>query len=176
MPRRADPNGRTNRSDLPATGGAPQIPGGLDYGEGKALRDAQALIPRTSSEMAAAAGQGAGPGAGPGAPAGAPADLLAMSQAYQPGVPGLTQPSTRPAEPVTAGIDIGAGPGRSAVPRVVQPAPDPDAYLWARYLPAFELMASSPNSSRAFRQFYRRLRASVPPEVANARRTPPQAT
>jgi hypothetical protein len=183
MPRKAKPTGRTNRGDLgsPAAPNSSAIPGGLPYSEGGRLR-AQQREMSTSLTQAKLneAGQrtGGGGGGGGGAPGGAPAgpgggpgpDITALAQGFNPGVPGLDAPSTRPGEPVTAGLDIGAGPGSSAVPSVVHPAPDPDAFLWAKYLPAFELMAQSPNSSLAFRQFYRRLRAAVPPGVADAQR------
>lgn len=89
----------SNRSDLAQ---APRAAPSKRYGEAQASLDAQKAVPLP---------QASAPGpAGPPPPAGPlPGDL------------GFTAPSSRPAEPITAGLPIGAGPGPSAL----QPAVDP---------------------------------------------------
>lgn len=64
-----------------------------------------------------------------------PADILGAATAFTP--PPMTPlgaPSTRPGEPVTAGLDIGAGPGSDSLPGYMAP----------------------PNSAQELRDAYRR--------------------
>lgn len=85
------------------------------------------------------------------------------AQAMTPPTGTLTGPTRRPNEPPTAGLPLGPGPGPEAVPPVGRPAISSDALLFARYLPAFELLASAPSSTSQMRQMVRRLRSQIPP-------------
>jgi hypothetical protein len=73
----------TNRSDLAADRQPVRVARGKDYGERQAAEQSQTAMP-----------------------------LPDVSNIPAPGsVPSLTAPTTRPGEPVTAGIPIGPGPG-----------------------------------------------------------------
>lgn len=74
----------------------------------------------------------------------------------------LSAPSTRPNEPVQAGLSVGPGPGPESIPSLNPATPNPDLIAFAPYLPALELMTSLPNTSTATRNFVRYLRASIP--------------
>lgn len=111
-----------------------------DYGEQQTFRDIQSGAP-----MAAAAG----PGQGPDQPA--PVDLSNV-------VP-LGAPTNRPDEPVTSGVDAGAGPGFNALGLSAQD--DPGVAHLRDSLPALELMANSPMAGFAFRQYVRYVRAMM---------------
>lgn len=87
------------------------------YGDAKAQMDAQRIAP-----MAGAAPM---PTAAP-LPAG-PSGPAANGQGGGASRPGFGDPSARPDEPITAGVDIGPGPGADAIP--FQPAAQPDGYL-----------------------------------------------
>lgn len=92
--------GYSNRSDLAQ---APRAAPSKRYGEATATLEAQKALPLP---------QESAPATPPSPPA--PAGPL-------PGDVSLGAPSARPAEPLTAGLSIGAGPGPSAL----QPAVDP---------------------------------------------------
>lgn len=89
----------SNRSDLAQ---APRAAPSKRYGDGEASLEAQRAIPLPSAPAPA-------PGAMPAAPAPMPGDV------------GFAAPSSRPAEPVTAGMAMGAGPGPSAMMPAVDP-------------------------------------------------------
>ena len=104
------------------------------------------------------------PGAGGGPPPsqGDPEALMA-AMASTP-TDRLRGPSTRPNEPLTAGLDVGAGPDSRSQPSVTgSPPPDPSAAYLTPYLPAIEMIASIPGASMGMRQWARRLRAAQPP-------------
>ena len=73
----------------------------------------------------------------------------------------LFAPSERPDEPVTAGIAMGEGPGPEVlgINNNLDTQEDKDRML--SYLPALEVVAASPNSSQAFRNYVRQLRANL---------------
>lgn len=76
---------------------------------------------------------------------------------------GFNRPSSRPNEPVTTGLPIGAGAG----PEALQAAPNPNAELakgLRGYMPALELIANLPTSSVQSRNFIRRVRGLLPNE------------
>lgn len=84
--------------------------------------------------------------------------------AEDPGTPmpmGIDAPSTRPAEPVTAGADMGAGPGSEVLPSINQ-AMDEDMMKLRRYLPLLERRAAEPDVPQAFRMFVRYLKGYTP--------------
>lgn len=76
-------------------------------------------------------------------------------------LPGFSRPTERPAEPVTAGAPIGAGPGPEAVPQV-GPGEWPDLERVRAMLPALEYMANRPGVSQATRNYVRQIRGSLP--------------
>lgn len=71
-------------------------------------------------------------------------------------------PSTRPDEPVTAGVDVGAGPGSAILgmldERKIQQQADLDALY--TYLPALEVLANRPNAKQSLKNLVRRIKAS----------------
>lgn len=75
----------------------------------------------------------------------------------------LSAPSTRPNEPVQAGLSLGPGPGPDSIPAIAPNAPDADTLAFAKYLPALELMTTLPGATSTVRNLVRRLRGAVPP-------------
>ena len=73
----------------------------------------------------------------------------------------LTTPSQRPDEPVTTGSPIGPGAGPEALTLPSQQDTDEDRARLVSYLPALEAAAQSPNSTQAFRNYVRVLRANL---------------
>lgn len=141
MPRGGPRQGRVgktygNRSDLngPKPPGAPlpvQSAPGQQYGARKAQEDAQRAIPMS-----------------PGQPLPPPRPTQVTS---------LSEPSTRPNEPVTTGLPMGAGAGPEVLGQAL--APDNGLADMLGYLPMLEFIASQPGSSGQMRQLVRRLRA-----------------
>lgn len=82
--------------------------------------------------------------------------------------PPINAPTSRPSEPVTAGLSLGPGPGPEAIPSLAPTsnAPDPDLINLIPYLPGLELLTTLPTASSATRNFVRRLRGAIPPDVA----------
>lgn len=119
---------------------------GLPYGEGQQMMDIQQSAP-----MAAAPG--------------IESSRMAMSpgQAAAPIIP-LTAPSSRPNEPVTAGINLGPGPDSSSLrPMSTQDTIAEDNYRAqiASYLPALLRIAANPNTSPTTRAMIRKIRDQV---------------
>ena len=73
----------------------------------------------------------------------------------------LYAPSQRPDEPITSGIAIGDGPGPEVLGMRPAPVEKEDKDRMLSYLPALEVVAASPNSSQAFRNYVRQLRANL---------------
>jgi len=103
-----------------------------------------------------------------GAPLAKTADVRATSRSEMGMAPSQTRavtplfaPSERPDEPVTAGIAMGEGPGPEVlgINNNLDTQEDKDRML--SYLPALEVVAASPNSSQAFRNYVRQLRANL---------------
>jgi hypothetical protein len=81
--------------------------------------------------------------------------------ASQAPVTGLYDPSQRPNEPVTQGAPVGEGAGPEALMmNQSQDTPEDKARLLS-YLPVLENAASQPDSSQAFRNYVRILRANL---------------
>lgn len=86
-----------------------------------------------------------------------------MAQAQRPPMPQVTPisaPTTRPEEPITAGVPVGPGPG----PEVLGLKTTADTRLGdlnklSRYLPLMEKYATSPASSGTLKSFVRYLRS-----------------
>lgn len=71
-------------------------------------------------------------------------------------------PTERPDEPVTSGIDLGAGVGSDALgmvdPQAIQEKADTDQLY--SYLPVLEFLANRPGSSQSLKNVVRSLKAS----------------
>lgn len=91
------------------------------------------------------------------AAAGADVRAAAAQQSVTP----LFAPSQRPNEPITTGIPMGpgAGPEVLGINNNVDTLEDKERMI--SYLPALETIAASPNSSQAFRNYVRMLRANL---------------
>lgn len=128
----------------PSVPSAPLEVTGLGYGQNAPVNAARQSIPA------------AGPTA-----AGLPADAMAAATGYSPNVTSLGAPTENPDEPVTAGLDMGAGAGSDSMrPMVAEEPPDPDLAGLAVYLPMLERLASQPTASVATRNLVRRLRGA----------------
>lgn len=121
-----------NRTDLLGKTPTPKI-----YGEGVEMQERLDAVPIT-------------PAPGP------PQPQMAAPMPVPPGA--FDRPTERPMEPLTAGLDIGPGPGSEALG---MPAGDPDAEQLRAYLPALERLASLPTSTSATRNLVRRLRGAA---------------
>lgn len=86
---------------------------------------------------------------------------MGMAPSQMEPVTPLYAPSRRPDEPITAGIAMGDGPGPEVlgINNNLDTQEDRDRML--SYLPALEVVAASPNSSQAFRNYVRQLRANL---------------
>jgi hypothetical protein len=67
----------------------------------------------------------------------------------------LFDPTTRPDEPITAGVDFGPGPGSEALSRsvVANTRIDENAKIAQQYLPDLAMAARSPNAPDSFKRF-----------------------
>jgi hypothetical protein len=67
----------------------------------------------------------------------------------------LMDPSTRPEEPITAGVDFGPGPGLEALPADFQnnTRPDENTVIAKQYLPELVIAARSQNAPDSFKRF-----------------------
>lgn len=139
---------QNNPANISATGGNGQsgkgtqaaryIPG-MPYGQGQATMQQQKSAPMFAGPQ----------------PQAAPRPSL-------PNVVGLTEPTTRPEEPITAGIPMGPGPGTEALNLPSQIAnQDPDIEMVRRFLPAMEFWASQPGASQATKDYVVYLRGAV---------------
>lgn len=100
------------------------------------------------------------------------------SQAQMPMGPppvSINAPTGNPGEPVTAGLSLGAGPGPESIPSLAPTNADPDVANFAPYLGGLELLSALPNASSATRNFIRRLRSAVPPDMPTSLTPEPPA-
>lgn len=88
-----------------------------------------------------------------------------MSEApsMMPSITGLGEPTQRPDEPVTAGVDAGPGPGSSVLgmPKTATQRVQ-DFEMLSKYRPMLERYAQSELSSGTMRSFLRYLRSQLP--------------
>lgn len=130
------PGALSQRTDGGATQ-APQVAAGGGYGDRKAMMDMQGAAPM----------QGGGNGV--------PREML----------PKLTDPTFNPDEPVTAGVDAGAGIGSAAagIAPGVGPTQIDDATRerLTAALPVLMFLASQPKASEQTRQFVRQIRGDL---------------
>ncbi|WP_413114814.1 hypothetical protein ACK1X7_07350 [Streptomyces sp. CY1] len=118
-----------------------RTPSGGAYGERQQLEQLQQSAPLAAS-----------PGGDVGNPQSAQditADLV-----------GFDQPSQQPDVPVTAGAELGAGPGLEALG--LPNEPDEDMRRLLPYIPVLEHMASQPGASKAARNLVRQLKGMAP--------------
>ena len=80
-----------------------------------------------------------------------------MEDPGMPMPPGIDAPTMRPDEPITAGADMGAGPGSEVLPSLQQEVKQ-DMEALRRYLPLLERRANEPGVPQAFRTFVRYLK------------------
>ena len=73
----------------------------------------------------------------------------------------LYAPSQRPEEPITTGIPMGDGAGPEVLGINNNLDTQEDRVRMISYLPALEVVAASPTSSQAFRNYVRQLRANL---------------
>jgi hypothetical protein len=133
-----------NPANVSATGGNGQRGDykGFAYGQNKALNQQRTAAPITPP------------------PAPGPMRPMATQDRSLPPVPGLTEPSMRPNEPITEGVDgTSAGGGSSSLVMPGMTDIDVDAARLLSYLPALEVAARNPNASQAFRNYVRIIRA-----------------
>ena len=67
----------------------------------------------------------------------------------------LMDPTTRPTEPITAGVDFGPGAGSEALPAEFQnnTRPDENALIAKQYLPELVIAARSKDAPDSFKRF-----------------------
>lgn len=87
-----------------------------------------------------------------------------LPQATPMRMPSFSRPSERPNEPVTTGLPMGPGPGPEVMPSQPEDMDPQDLERLRASLPALEFLANQPTTSRATRNYIRRLRGSLPPE------------
>jgi hypothetical protein len=124
-------NGQSGNGTQAAT----YIPG-MGYGQGKAMMEQQQGAPM------------AGPTRTPSAP------IPSMPDARP-----LTAPSDFPNEPITSGVDMGAGPGSEALMMPQDNTPnDPDLEMIRDYFPVIELWAQQIDTSQGTKDYVNYLR------------------
>jgi hypothetical protein len=131
-----------NPANVSGTGGAGQSGNytGFAYGQNQTVNNQ-----RIEGNQAMASAQAATPSA----PA-SPYEGINMPQLGT-----LFDPTTRPDEPITAGVDFGPGPGSEALSRniVANTRVDENAKIAQQYLPDLAMAAQSPNAPDSFKRF-----------------------
>lgn len=137
---------QNNPANVSATGGngqsgtqAAKYYSGLGYGQGQATMQQQQAAPMAGNVTA---------------PLMNPIDSM-------PQVTPLSAPTEQPDVPVTDGAALGPGAGTEALMLPTSTDTDSDKQRLLSYLPALEVAAQSPNSSQAFRNYVRILRANL---------------
>lgn len=119
------------------------------YGEQSAMSEIQGGAPMAGNSLMP--GGGPAPGGPPGG-GGPPADVVPFGASSQ-----------RPGEPITSGIDMGAGPGSASLgmldEKTLQDRADKDQLI--KYLPVFEFLSNRPGASASLRNLVRTLKASL---------------
>lgn len=135
---------QNNPANISATGGNGQSGRdytGFAYGENQALAQQQAGAPMAQAPS--------------------PTKSTPSMASNLPQVTPINAPSERPDEPVTTGIAMGPGAGPEALTLPGAGDSNEDKQRLLSYLPALEVAAQSPNSSQAFRNYVRVLRANL---------------
>ena len=128
-------------TNVSATGGngqsgtqAAKYYSGLPYGQGQATMAQQQAVPM----------------------AGNPTPSMQLPEALP-----INAPTAQPSTPITDGAKIGLGAGNEALNLPSTQDNDVEKQRLLSYLPALEAAAQSPNSSQAFRNYVRILRANL---------------
>lgn len=133
---------QNNPANVSGTGGAGQSGNytGFAYGQNQAINNQ-----RIEGNQAMASAQAATPST----PA-SPYEGINMPQLST-----LFDPTTRPDEPITAGVDFGPGPGSDVLPKNLMndTRADENAKIAAQYLPDLAFAAKSPNAPDSFKRF-----------------------
>lgn len=112
------------------------------YGEQQTFQDVQGGAPMAGNSLMP----------GMGAPPSMPAEVTPFGD-----------PTARPDEPITAGIDMGAGPGSASLgmldEKALQKRADTDKLI--RYLPVLEFLANRPGAAASLRGIVRNLKATL---------------
>jgi hypothetical protein len=132
---------QNNPANVSGTGGAGQSGNytGFGYGENKALN-----MQRQEGNQAVAATRAAG---------------VSSSTPYEginlPPLGTLMDPTNNPAEPITAGVDFGPGPGSEALPNMFKndARQNENVQIAMTYLPDLSLAAQSPNAPDSYKRF-----------------------
>lgn len=135
---------QNNPANISATGGNGQSGRdytGFAYGQNQALSEQQAGAPMAKAPS--------------------PTKATPSMASNLPQVTPITAPTERPDEPVTTGIAMGPGAGPEALTLPGAGDTNEDKQRLLSYLPALEVAAQSPNSSQAFRNYVRVLRATL---------------
>lgn len=131
-----------NPANVSGTGGAGQSGNytGFAYGQNQAINNQ-----RIEGNQAMASAQAATPSA-----PSSPYEGINMPQLGT-----LFDPTTRPDEPITAGVDFGPGPGSEALSRniVANTRIDENAKIAQQYLPDLAMAAQSPDAPDSFKRF-----------------------
>lgn len=133
-------------TNVSATGGngqsgtqAAKYYSGLPYGQGQATMAQQQAAPMA---------------------AGRPMPMVNPIESFPTPMP-LSEPSTMPDVPITDGAAVGPGAGLEGLTLPKEQDNDVEKQRLLSYLPALEAAAQSPNSSQAFRNYVRILRANL---------------
>ena len=144
------PTAGQNNYAVSATGGsgnggtqAAQAMTGGPYGENQAMMEMQTSAPMSASPTFAATPSSGRPQTAP------------TGQQIVP----LDAPTQRPDEPVTTGINMGAGAGSEVMYANDQTLATEDRKRMLTALPTLSLLAESPSASNAFRTYVRYLRS-----------------
>ena len=133
---------QNNPANVSGTGGAGQSGNytGFGYGQNQEVNNQ-----RIEGNQAMASAQVATPSA-----PSTPYEGISMPQLGT-----LFDPTTRPDEPITAGVNFGPGPGSEVLPKNLTNniRMDENAKIAAQYLPDLAFAAQSPNAPDSFKRF-----------------------
>ena len=131
-----------NPANVSGTGGAGQSGNYTGFGYGK---NQEINNQRVEGNAAMASAQSAAPST--------PAEPYAGVNMPQLGT--LFDPTTRPDEPITAGVDFGPGPGSEVLPQglINNTRIDENAKIAAEYLPDLAMAAMSADAPDSFKNF-----------------------
>jgi hypothetical protein len=73
----------------------------------------------------------------------------------------LTAPTQNPDEPITTGVDVGAGPGSEILNLPKEPTYNPEVDMIRAYLPAMEFWAMQPGTPQSTKDYVTYLRSIV---------------
>lgn len=132
---------QNNPANVSGTGGAGQSGNytGFAYGQNQTLNNSRIEGNAAVASVAAAS-----------APSGAPYEGINLSP-----IGTLMDPTNNPAEPITAGVDFGPGPGSEALPNMFKndARQDENVKIAMTYLPDLSLAAQSPNAPDSYKRF-----------------------